>query len=80
MKRTSAPNVANSWSLKGVTLDVQANNTSANIPIKCVRTGEVRNLKPACREIGIPYHRVYQRLFRLGWSVSEATEGTYTDV
>ncbi len=66
--------------LRWVTRDVQANNTSANIPIKCVRTGAVRNLKPACRDIGLPYHRVYQRLFRLGWTVMEATEGAYTDV
>ena len=66
--------------LRWVTRDVQANNTDANIPIRCVATGEVLNLKPACREVGIPYHRVYQRMFRLGWSVAEATEGQYCEV
>lgn len=66
--------------VRWATRDTQANNTSANIPIKCVKTGEVRNLKPACRDMGLPYHRVYQRLFRLGWSVSAATDGLYVEV
>lgn len=48
----------------------QMNNMRTNILIK--HEGEVLTLKQLAEKIGMPYPRLYQRLFRLSWPLSKA--------
>jgi hypothetical protein len=48
----------------------QANNTRSNVFIKY--DGELRTVKQWAEKLGIPYHMLYQRLFRLGWGVEKS--------
>jgi len=50
----------------------QMNNTRTNVLIRF--NSKTMTVKQWSRELGIPYHRIYQRLFRLSWSVKRAFE------
>lgn len=48
----------------------QSNNTRANIFVR--NEGELITVPMLARKVGIDYHTLWQRLFRLGWSVKDA--------
>lgn len=49
---------------------MQMNNMRSNILFK--HKGEILTLKQLAEKIGMPYSRLYQRLFKLSWSLSKA--------
>jgi hypothetical protein len=48
----------------------QMNNMRPNVLIKYM--GETLTLKQWAEKLGVPYHRIYQRIFKLSWSVEKA--------
>ena len=48
----------------------QANNTRANVFIE--HNGQKMTISQWAEYVGVPYHRLYQRLFKLGWEFSKA--------
>ena len=48
----------------------QMNNMRTNLFYRFY--GKTLTLKQWCEELGVPYQRVYQRIFKLGWPPSKA--------
>ena len=48
----------------------QANNTRTNLLVRYA--GKEMTLKQWAEELGIPYHRLYQRILRLSWPIERA--------
>ena len=53
-----------------VTTSVQNNNRSVSLNI--TYNGNTKNLSEWCRELNLPYIRVYQRIIKYGYSFEEA--------
>jgi hypothetical protein len=50
----------------------QMNNSRANVFL--THDGKTLTIAQWARESGVPYQALWQRLFRLGWSLSRALE------
>lgn len=48
----------------------QCNNTRQNLQI--THNGVTRNLKQWTEETGVPYHKAYERIYKLGWDIERA--------
>lgn len=63
------------WAL----VEQQQNNKSNTIWFRCIETGEQITRARACRKSGLVYHKVANRVRKLGWTVEQATDGLYTE-